>query len=88
MTGYEIAGPSGSESYDRTAELAVQALLVVPLPPTQGMGDNEDPTWSPDGRCLLISSTRNGKSQIWLLTADGWHQSRVTETGGWMQPSW
>lgn len=54
---------------------------------TQGMGDNEDPAWSPDGRYLIFSSTRNGGSQIWISTADGRHQSPVTTSGNWTQPS-
>jgi hypothetical protein len=33
VTGYEITGPSGNESYDRAAESAVQAVPTIPLPP-------------------------------------------------------
>ncbi len=54
---------------------------------TQGMGDNEDPVWSPDGRYLVFSSTRNGTSQLWMSTADGRHQSPVTTSGSWTQPT-
>ncbi len=38
---------------------------------THGEGSNEDPTWSPDGRLLAFSSTRSGRSQIYLMDADG-----------------
>ena len=55
---------------------------------TQDMGDNEDPTWSPDGRYLVFSSTRTGKSDLWLSTADGRYQTKITSGGGWTQPSW
>jgi TolB protein len=54
---------------------------------TQNMGDNEDPAWSPDGRYLVFSSTRAGGSQIWMSTADGRHQSPVTTSGSWSQPT-
>ena len=54
---------------------------------TQNTGDNEDPAWAPDGRYLVFSSTRSGRSEIWLSTADGRHQSRVTESGSWTQPT-
>ena len=54
---------------------------------TQDMGDNEDPTRSPDGRYLLFSSTRSGESNL-LSTSDGRHQMPITRTGGWTQPSW
>lgn len=56
---------------------------------TQNMGDNEDPSWSPDGRYLVFASTRTGRSQIWLSTADGAHQVAVTDSSsGWSQPGW
>lgn len=38
---------------------------------THGEGSNEDPAWSPDGRLLAFSSTRSGRSQIYIMDADG-----------------
>jgi TolB protein len=56
---------------------------------TQDQGDNEDPCWSPDGRYLVFSSTRRGKEEIWLSTADGRHQVVLTDgSAGWTQPTW
>ena len=37
---------------------------------------------------LVFSSTRTGRSEIWLSTADGRHQMQLTRTGGWTQPTW
>ncbi len=54
---------------------------------TQTTGDNEDPAWSPDGEYIVFSSTRTGRSELWISTADGRHESRLTTTGGWFQPA-
>ena len=55
---------------------------------TQNMGDNEDPTWSPDGHYVAFSSTRTGRSHIWMSTADGYHQVQLTRGGGYTNPHW
>lgn len=49
---------------------------------THGEGSNEDPTWSPDGRLLAFSSTRDGRSQIYVMDADGSAPRRVADVPG------
>jgi TolB protein len=53
-------------------------------------GSNEGPTWSPDGRYLAFSSTREGDSRIYLmLAADGRVIGPLTEgEGNATNPSW
>jgi TolB protein len=53
-------------------------------------GSNEGPTWSPDGRYLAFSSTREGSSRIYLmLAADGRIIAPLTEgEGNATNPSW
>jgi TolB protein len=41
---------------------------------TQDQANNEEPTFSPNGRLVLFSSTRNGPSQLFVMTADGNNQ--------------
>ena len=55
---------------------------------TQDEGNNEEPSFSPDGNHLVFTSTREGKSQIWIMAWDGSKQRRVTKGGGFTTPSW
>ena len=49
---------------------------------THGEGSNEDPTWSPDGRLLAFSSTREGRAQIYVMDADGSAPRRAADVPG------
>jgi TolB protein len=49
---------------------------------THGEGSNEDPTWSPDGRLLAFSSTRDGRAQIYVMDADGSAPRRAADVPG------
>ncbi len=45
---------------------------------TQDQGNNEEPSFSPNGRLLIFSSTRTGKSQLFVMSADGNAQRQIT----------
>ena len=56
---------------------------------TYKAGDNEDPTWSPDGRLIAFTSTRRGRREIFLMDADGSAPHPLTELKGWsFTPDW
>ena len=55
---------------------------------TQDEGHNEEPSFSPDGNHIVFTSTREGKRQVWIMTADGSNQRRVTQEGGFTTPAW
>jgi TolB protein len=41
-------------------------------------GNNENPSWAPNGRHLVYSSTRNKGSDIYMINADGTGEIRLT----------
>jgi TolB protein len=56
---------------------------------TQDAGDNEAPSWSPDGNLIAFSSTREGTSRIYVMTAYGTDQRRLlTLPGEQTAPNW
>jgi len=56
---------------------------------TNGQGDNESPSWSPDGSMIVFSSTREGTSRIYVMTAYGADQRKlVSMPGQQSEPKW
>jgi TolB protein len=56
---------------------------------TAGPGDNQGPTWAPNGRHLLFQANRLGGWQIFSMLADGSEQAPVTRgPGEYTSPSW
>ncbi len=55
---------------------------------TFGEGTNESPAYAPNGRHLTFSSTRTGKTQIYVIGRDGQGVKQVTRTGSNYTPDW
>jgi TolB protein len=56
---------------------------------TSNEGDNEDPSWSPDGRFISFTSTRNKKREIYVMDADGSAPHLVADIeGDSFTPDW
>ncbi|MCM2266869.1 MAG: DPP IV N-terminal domain-containing protein [Elusimicrobiales bacterium] len=56
---------------------------------TNKAGDNEDPSWSPDGRFVGFTSTRRGRRELFIMDADGSAPHPLTDLKGHsFTPSW
>jgi TolB protein len=55
---------------------------------TERDGLNESPSWAPNGRHLVFSSTRTGATQIFTLNGDGTNVQQLTFEGSNSTPSW
>ena len=56
---------------------------------TIGQGNNEDASWSANGRYIAFSSNRAGAYHIYIMTANGQNQRRITFLEGEQtSPSW
>jgi TolB protein len=70
----------------RVITVADGAVRRLTYEPQNGMS----PTWSPDGRRLAFASTRNGRLEIFTMTADGTNQEVLISMPGAsvMDPRW
>lgn len=71
-----LAFTGRDDAYDIfTLDLGTQEYTRL----TQGMGDNQDPAFSPDCRLVAFASTRRGAPGIYLASPRGNNQNRVVE---------
>jgi TolB protein len=56
---------------------------------TNNQRNNENPTWSPDGRFVVFYSNRSGKGEIYIMAIDGSGTRKLTQIPGTSYtPSW
>jgi TolB protein len=63
--------------------------LTKAAKPNGKMANNEDPSFSPDGRFVMYTSNRTGTNQIYFSTVDGSEERRVTnDKYNYFKPKW
>ena len=66
-----------------------KGFLINRLTKILNQGDNEHPSWSPNGRHIVFYSTRERKSNIYVITADGSLEKKLTDNFGHCStPAW
>ena len=56
---------------------------------TKNRHPDGSPSWSPDGKRIAFSSSRDGDGEIYVMDADGDKQRRLTKHGGYDgSPAW
>jgi TolB protein len=51
-------------------------------------GENEDPSWAPDGRHIVVTSSRSGDKQLWILDTESGRTRQLTHSRGARLAAW
>ena len=79
---YGPGDPGGQDIY--FMDIASKRWLQL----THESGSNDFPSWAPDGRHIVFERTIGGRTQIWIMLADGTQQQQLTHTGNNFMPNW
>jgi TolB protein len=87
-----IAYESYSNSQTNIVIRSVTDPSSAPIQLTEGVGNNFDPAWSPQGRQVAFSTDRSGRSEIWLAQLDTADDRFIVAAGNedadFFQPVW
>lgn len=90
--------PDGTEvAYQSRLALGRFAVFVYDLRKgalrklSSGAYNDEEPSWSPDGRFIVYTSTRDGRKRLFVMKADGSHPRALLPAGApgeYFTPAW
>jgi TolB protein len=58
------------------------------LQATHESGNNDFPSWAPDGRHIVFQRQIGRRTEIWSMLSDGTHQQQLTHSGNNSMPNW
>lgn len=70
----------------KTLDAEIDNLTSVENNGTVQLIADENPSWSPDGKRIVFSSSRSGNQEIWIMDRNGSDKEQIS-TGGGTQPS-
>lgn len=79
---YGPGAPGGQDIY----VMDIASMRWIQL--THDAGNNDFPSWAPDGRHIVFQRQIGGKSEIWSMLADGTEQHQLTHSGNNFMPNW
>jgi TolB protein len=79
---YGPGDPGGQDIY--VMDIASKRWLQA----THEAGNNDFPSWSPDGRHVVFQREINHRTQIWTMLSDGTGQRQLTTSGDNSMPNW
>jgi TolB protein len=79
-----FASRSGAGNVIKVFDFATRSTRAL----TDGIGNNESPAFSPNGRHIAFVSSRAGKEQIFTIHRDGSGLRQITRAGTNRYPNW